>query len=83
MPTAAGTLPVLVEARIDAVLAFGRLDEGEGNAGVRVTVCQSISPCHLEMSMPWIGCFCRVLCAEVLRIGVLEACFGFTDAVSR
>ena len=29
----AGALPVLIEARIDAILALGRLDEREGDAG--------------------------------------------------
>jgi len=68
----AGFAPVFVEARIDPVLAFGCLDEGEGDTGI-------LYRGPIDIALPFgdvdaVDCvLLRALGAEILRIGILEA----------
>ncbi|MGZ2484525.1 hypothetical protein ACVITL_003048 [Rhizobium pisi] len=68
----AGLAPKFVEAGIDPVLAFRRLDEGEADAGV--PYCAPV-----DIALPFgnvdamDGIQLGMLRTEILRIGVLEA----------
>lgn len=68
----AGFAPVFVEARIDPVLAFRRLDEGEGDTGILYR-----GPIDIALPFGDIDAvdlvLLRMLRTEILRIGILEA----------